>query len=356
MLQIFNNLKELNFQPDDVFLHFTGNIFGIGCSAFSEKAIQKIIQLKQRDGTKGFIVLFSSLEQAKQYSFPDLAQPKIYSFLNQYYPANLTALLRTEDKRFALLAPDNIIALRVPKTKLLRDFINHLGFPILSTSINLSGEPYCSELSIIQQQYETWFDFGLYDSTEPSEEAKPSTIINFVQEEHLQIKLLREGSIPFTELEESWEKPLIQFVCIANMCRSPIAEYYVRKRFEGEKLHFRTGSSGLSPKPGRISSYSRQILESYGIHVGDRPVVFLNDQIVRQSLYLLCMASDIKHHLLEQYPDVASKTFTFAEFTKNALEIENPYGLEYEAYIRVWDTVKQYTEELIRKLKELDLQ
>ena len=72
MIKIFKTEKEIDEKPDDVFLHFTGNIFGIGCSAFSQNAIDKIIKLKHRDENKGFILLFSSMEQLKKYKFPGL--------------------------------------------------------------------------------------------------------------------------------------------------------------------------------------------------------------------------------------------------------------------------------------------
>ncbi|HND17534.1 MAG TPA: Sua5/YciO/YrdC/YwlC family protein, partial [Saprospiraceae bacterium] len=44
-------------QQDAVILYPTDTIWGLGCNALSEKAIQKIISIKGRPPEKGFVVL-----------------------------------------------------------------------------------------------------------------------------------------------------------------------------------------------------------------------------------------------------------------------------------------------------------
>jgi L-threonylcarbamoyladenylate synthase len=203
-MQLYTNLNELNIKPTDVFLHFTGNIFGIGCSAFNEEAIEKIIQLKYRDASKGFITLFASLEQASRYQLSQLTNPKIDSLLRHFYPGNMTAILHTADDRFNKVWLNNKIGIRIPTSKLLRDFIESTGNPIVSTSINVSGNPFCTDIDVIKRDFHDWFDWGLYDVNEPADKPLPSTVIDFEEETGLQIKCLREGSIPFSTIEAYW--------------------------------------------------------------------------------------------------------------------------------------------------------
>ena len=352
MIKIFKTPKDIPYKDTDVFLHFTGNIFGIGCSAFNNEAINKILKLKQRNEKKGFIVLFSSLEQAKKYQIPQLKNRKIVSLLNQYLPGNLTTLLEIENRQFDAVSTNRKIAFRIPRTKVLRDFINRIGTPILSTSINIAGEPYCTDLNTLHEKYGNWFDYGLYNPNEPADEPKPSTILDF-DDSGKNVKCLREGSIPCSEILESWTQPLIQFVCIGNICRSPLAEYYIRKKIEELQLPFNISSCGLCDEPRLISEHSKFILDTNKIPIGKRYSIKIDEIIVRKSLLLICMSKDIKKYVITKYPEAVEKTFTFAEYTNNKQDIDDPYGLEFEQFEKVWRQIKQYSEPLIETLQGL---
>ena len=52
-----------SFQPDSVFLHHTGYMYGIGTSIDSTAGIKKIASLKSRSSAKGFVVLVSNIEE-----------------------------------------------------------------------------------------------------------------------------------------------------------------------------------------------------------------------------------------------------------------------------------------------------
>lgn len=352
MIKIYKKAKDVPYNETDVFLHFTGNIFGIGCSTFNDEAIKKIMTLKGRNEKKGFIVLFASLEQAKKYQLPQLRSKKIVSFLGQYLPGNLTTLLEIDNRQFTNVCMFNKIAFRIPRTRVLREFINRIGAPVLSTSINVAGQPFCSDLNTLHKDYSDWFDYGLYDPSEPAESPIPSTIIEF-DETWKKLKFLREGSIPFAEIEESWNKPLIQFVCVGNICRSPLAEYYVRGRLIKEEMPFETASSGLLEGRRMISEHSKYILDSNQIPVKNRASVTIDAATVSRSMLLICMSKDIKDDLIKKYPEASEKAFTFAEFTDNKADIDDPYGLEAEAYNKAWNLIRQYTEPLLKKLKEM---
>jgi hypothetical protein len=124
---------------------------------------------------------------------------------------------------------------------MIRRMINLVGEPIVSTSINLSNLPPESDLNRIKERYASWFDLGIIPNPkrlDPNPE--PSTIIEFLDKDdpgnvaHTEdIKCIREGSIPFYEVKQAFNRPTIMFLCTANICRSPIAEklftYYSNK-------------------------------------------------------------------------------------------------------------------------------
>ena len=51
-MKIYNKISKVKYFENSVFLHFTGNMFGIGCSVFSKSGIQKINELKKKKENK----------------------------------------------------------------------------------------------------------------------------------------------------------------------------------------------------------------------------------------------------------------------------------------------------------------
>jgi L-threonylcarbamoyladenylate synthase len=357
MIKIYNKISDIAFKANDVFLHFTGNVWGIGCSAFDGDAINKIKKLKNRDDSKGFILLFSSFDMIKRFPIQLVDDFRIYTLLNQYFPGNLTAILPTDDSRFTPVALNGKVGIRIPRSKFLRDFIDCIGVPIVSTSINVSDEPMCNDLAIIQEKFADWFDFGLQSPSEQPDLPLPSTVIDFADG---QVKCLREGSIPFSEIEISYHKPLVQFVCIGNICRSPLAEFYFTHQIKQYNLPYRVASSGIyaipdpdSLEPRKISPNSLKILVDNQIPCTARESIQISDAIIRESAVILCMTREIAEDLCHLYPSAVGNVYTFAEYTGNKLDIDDPYGRDEIAYLQAWTTIQKYCDDLVKMLENL---
>ena len=206
MIKIHKSFGTIDFKPNDVFLHFTGNIFGIGCSSISEIAINRIIELKQSHKNKSHILLFSSIEQLSSYEFPLLTNLEVFNLIDKYSPGNLTVLLDIDANNLNYLhklSQNNKVAIRIPKSKVLRDFIDNIGHPIISTSINISGNSLCTDLNILHKEFSDWFDYGLYDETEEADEPLPSTLIDIIYKDgKLNIIILRQGSVILPETKQ----------------------------------------------------------------------------------------------------------------------------------------------------------
>ena len=50
-----------------ILVHPTESIWGLGCDAFNEKAVDKIFKIKKRKRNKNFILLSESLNTVKHY-------------------------------------------------------------------------------------------------------------------------------------------------------------------------------------------------------------------------------------------------------------------------------------------------
>ena len=137
-MKIYDKISKVKYFEDAVFLHFTGNMFGIGCSVFSKKGIQKINELKQKTENKGYIVIIPEPDWLDR--FCEQQDVKIRRILQQYWPGNLTVLLDVKNDKLSNVAFNNKVGFRIPASSFLREFIKQMNEPIISTSINVSNE------------------------------------------------------------------------------------------------------------------------------------------------------------------------------------------------------------------------
>jgi protein arginine phosphatase len=338
-------MKKLN--NDAVFLHHTGSMFGVGCSAFNEKALMKINVLKGRHSQKGFIALLPEASWLEKYDI--LVSSKMGWLLQQYWPGELTVILPDTHNRFGSISVDGQVAFRVPTSKFLRDFIVKFNTPIISTSVNNSGEVAETNLKNIRKEYANWFDSEILPKEIPEINSQPSTII---KEEKGDLSLVREGELKFSEIERSWQTPRILFVCTANICRSPMAHYYLQKIIEENQLRFEVRSAGFLQSDVRISQNSYQTLQENGIDAAAHISTRLNDAVVSSSWLILTMTKTHKLNLIDHFPNAINKTFTLSEYAGYQQDIDDPYGLDIFHYRQTYQKIKKRIDVLVEKLNE----
>ena len=110
-------MKKQKINNDSVFLHYTGSMFGIGCSAFSKEAIAKIDSLKNRKKKSGYIVLIPDIDWLKRFDVQITL--KIRCILQQYWPGELSVVLEVPDPRLMHISQSGKVAFRIPTDKLL---------------------------------------------------------------------------------------------------------------------------------------------------------------------------------------------------------------------------------------------
>ena len=116
----------------------TDTTYGIGCSIFSKKGVERIYAIKQRDRKKPFSFICADLSdiaryaRVSNYAFKLLRRllPGPYTFVMEANSV-VPELLLTKQKTVGIRMPDNAICLAIVK---------ELGHPIVTTSANLSGE------------------------------------------------------------------------------------------------------------------------------------------------------------------------------------------------------------------------
>jgi tRNA threonylcarbamoyl adenosine modification protein (Sua5/YciO/YrdC/YwlC family) len=113
----------------------TDTIYGLGCSIFQPKAIERVCQIKQIDPKKAQLsFICHDLSDLSIYT-KSLATPT-YRMLKTYLPGPYTFILPASKQVPKLLkSKKDTVGLRIPNNKIACSIIETLTHPILSTSL-----------------------------------------------------------------------------------------------------------------------------------------------------------------------------------------------------------------------------
>ncbi len=158
-----------------VLVHPTESIWGLGCDALNESAIDLIFKLKQRPLNKSLILLAESYFSIKE--FVTSLNPDQEKLLNEKWPGPHTFLF-TYNKNLPshLMNETGKIAIRVSNHLPVKNLLKvYKGF-MVSTSANFSGQ---SNINCPNKILETFAndDIAYYDES-LGKQLKPSQIID----------------------------------------------------------------------------------------------------------------------------------------------------------------------------------
>ncbi|SFX78567.1 L-threonylcarbamoyladenylate synthase [Marinospirillum alkaliphilum] len=118
----------------------TEAVWGLGCDPFNSRAVQRLLLLKQRDPSKGVILIAASMEQLKPWLTGLSAEHKLQ--LQQSWPGPQTWLVEDNGYTPELIRGKHTkVALRVTDHPWVVALCEAFGGPLVSTSANMAGEP-----------------------------------------------------------------------------------------------------------------------------------------------------------------------------------------------------------------------
>jgi L-threonylcarbamoyladenylate synthase len=136
MTEDINNALDV-LRKGGVILYPTDTIWGLGCDATNNSAVEKIFRIKQRQDEKSMLVLIDHEDNLPKYvDVPEIAWSLIEVTnkpLTIIYPnaMNLAA---------GVIAPDDSVGIRIVRDEFCSLLIKKLGKPLVSTSANISGQ------------------------------------------------------------------------------------------------------------------------------------------------------------------------------------------------------------------------
>lgn len=180
------------FLKGSIFIYPTDTIYGFGGNPFNEMAIKKISEVKGKINWRRYIFLISDIEILKNYT--DIDSERYLDFLLSIWPNPVSVILKLNKKYQELLQAETG-AFRIPNNRFCYKLISELKMPLVSTSVNRTGNEPMNDSSMIIQEFSSEVDAIFYSNKKSYFEA--STLIDLSKDEPA---LIREGRIKFVEL------------------------------------------------------------------------------------------------------------------------------------------------------------
>lgn len=167
--------KAMDTLREGIILYPSDTIWGIGCDATNEVAILNIYSLKKREEKKSMIILVSDEEMIKEYV--DKPSSKLLEFVSSQKNPTTGIFTGARNLPDALVNEDGTIAIRIARDTFCQDLIRTLNKPLVSTSANISGEPYPKNFSEVDPQIKNGVDYIVQHRQQEKTMFTPSSIV-----------------------------------------------------------------------------------------------------------------------------------------------------------------------------------
>lgn len=166
-------------------LYPTDTVWGIGCDATNEAAVERVYALKRSEDKHSMLCLMRDADMVVRYVN---RAPGIAFEVMELSDKPLTAILPGAVGVAQNLVPEgDTLGVRIPQHDFCQALLRKFGKPIVSTSANLSGEPAAKRLKEVVQPIVEGVDYVVNPRFEGKPTLKPSSIIKFGEGSEVEI-------------------------------------------------------------------------------------------------------------------------------------------------------------------------
>jgi L-threonylcarbamoyladenylate synthase len=158
-------------QRDGLVVYPTDTVYGLGADAFSDDAIRRVYDAKQRPLSQPISVAVADLEMAQAVASIDEAA---LVFMERVLPGPVTVVLRAKTCLPEILTGGTgLIGIRIPAHPVPEALTRMLDGPITATSANLHGDPDPATTNDVRVPHDLMIEGGKLPGT-------PSTVVDLV--------------------------------------------------------------------------------------------------------------------------------------------------------------------------------
>lgn len=182
-----NEIAEL-IQRGGTVCYPTDTVWGIGCDATNETAIQRISNLKGNDNRQGYVLLVSSIEMLKRY-VPQIP-PRLETLLAHHKRPVTMIYEHSVGLPDVVKAADGSVAIRVAQDEFCQNLIQRVDRPLVSTSANLAGQPFPATFGGISSSVLEGVDYVVKYRQDDKNPEQPSPIARL--DSYQELEFVRE--------------------------------------------------------------------------------------------------------------------------------------------------------------------
>jgi L-threonylcarbamoyladenylate synthase len=167
----------------------TTGLYGLGANALNRDAVERIFRIKKRPLHKPILVLIKT--EADLSMIVREVSAVASQFIKAFWPGGLTIIFTANDSLPAVLTGGTgKIGVRMPVHPVARALVSGLNGTLTGTSANISGEPGCSDVSLLDKRVAEQLDLIL--DAGPLSGGSGSTVVDVTTPKPV---IIREGSI-----------------------------------------------------------------------------------------------------------------------------------------------------------------
>ncbi|HIJ59895.1 MAG TPA: threonylcarbamoyl-AMP synthase [Nitrospirae bacterium] len=174
----------------------TETFYALGARYDAKEAISRIFTVKVRTSEKTLPLIIGDLSQLELITTSISNEERI--FIDKFWPGPLTILLNAKADLHEQISFNKKVAVRMTDNKVAQDISKYSGFPLISTSANISKMPASTSIDDLIPHFNDKVD--LIIDAGFTKGGKPSTIVEITSQG---VKILRLGAIEKDKILEA---------------------------------------------------------------------------------------------------------------------------------------------------------
>lgn len=196
LLKIYNenpNPREIDkvisiLKDGGIVVYPTDTLYGMGCDALNVRAVEKICDLKGINPQKSNLsIICNDLSNISEYA--KVSTPT-FKLMRKNLPGPFTFILPTTSSLPKIYKNKKTVGIRVPDNLIIREIVEMLGNPVLSTSVKLEDDEeveYITDPELIEEKWGDIVDIVIDGGIGGIE---PSTVVDCTSDEP---EIIRQG-------------------------------------------------------------------------------------------------------------------------------------------------------------------